>query len=192
MAGEVGYFGKIPALGDFVQGRLPRGFREVWDPWLQAGLSESRAALGAGWLDRYGVAPIWRFALGPGLAGAAAAAGLMMPSQDRVGRFFPLTLVIALPATEAEAALADETAFAAWEAVALEALEAEGGLAAFAAGVASLAPPRGSAGPPLAGSVWQAATADGPLGLRHPALPPPALFATFLDLATGRWPGLAA
>src|SRR5262249_23889417 len=40
--------------------------------------------------------PIWRFALSPGLCGAGAATGVLMPSVDRVGRYFPLTIVAVL------------------------------------------------------------------------------------------------
>ena len=45
------------------------------------------------------MAPIWRFALAPGVAGPLPMLGVMMPSVDRVGRQFPLTL--AAPMAEA-------------------------------------------------------------------------------------------
>ncbi len=38
-------------------------------------------------------APIWRFTLSPGQAGPNTVLGVLMPSVDRVGREFPLTLV---------------------------------------------------------------------------------------------------
>src|SRR5919109_2865533 len=41
--------------------------------------------------------PAWRFVLGPGVVGANAWAGLMLPSVDAVGRYFPLTVACALP-----------------------------------------------------------------------------------------------
>lgn len=88
----VGFYGKLPSHGDFVSRRLPRQFVELWDSWLQGGLSASREQLGADWLDSYLVSPIWQFTLAPGLCGADAWAGVMMPSVDRVGRYFPLTL----------------------------------------------------------------------------------------------------
>ena len=96
-AGASGLFGKLPGQGDFLSRRLPTEFLQVWDPWLQASLSESRAALGDGWLDAYLTSPIWRFVLTPGIAGQAAWAGLLMPSVDRVGRYFPLSVACPLP-----------------------------------------------------------------------------------------------
>ena len=40
--------------------------------------------------------PIWRFVLLPGVIGEWMWAGVMMPSVDRVGRHFPLTIVVPL------------------------------------------------------------------------------------------------
>jgi type VI secretion system protein ImpM len=87
-----GWFGKIPNLGDFASRRLPDNFIRVWDDWLQRGMATARDALGDAWPDAYLEAPIRRFWLGPGVLGAASWAGLMMPSVDRVGRHFPLTI----------------------------------------------------------------------------------------------------
>ncbi len=41
--------------------------------------------------------PVWRFVLSPGLITAGAWVGVMAPSVDSVGRYFPLTLASALP-----------------------------------------------------------------------------------------------
>lgn len=87
-----GFYGKLPLLGDFVTRRLPRSFVAPWDQWLQSAISVSREQLGSNWLDFYLTSPIWRFALSPGLCGDTAWAGILMPSVDRVGRYFPLTL----------------------------------------------------------------------------------------------------
>ena len=91
-AAPPGWFGKMPNLGDFATRRLPDAFVHRWDGWLQAGLLRARADMGEGWLDAYLVAPILRFWLAPGLLSAGGWAGLLMPSVDRVGRHFPLTL----------------------------------------------------------------------------------------------------
>lgn len=88
----VGFFGKLPALGDFVSRRLPRPFMEPWDQWLQASMRTSQDMHGEQWLSLFLVSPIWRFALSPGLCGPTAWAGILMPSVDRVGRYYPLTL----------------------------------------------------------------------------------------------------
>lgn len=92
MVGPAGFYGKLPILGDFVSRRLPRQFVDPWDLWLQNGLAVSREQLGAGWLDIYLTSPIWRFGLSSGLCGSGAWAGILMPSVDRVGRYFPLTI----------------------------------------------------------------------------------------------------
>jgi len=88
-----GAFGKMPALGDFFRLRVSAEFIAVWDPWLQGAMINARAALGDRFDDCYMSAPVWRFTLRPGVAGAQGLIGVMMPSVDRVGRKYPLTLV---------------------------------------------------------------------------------------------------
>ena len=92
-----GWHGKLPSLGDFASRRLDASFIEPWDSWLAAGLLALREAQPEGWLEGYLGSPSWRFLLMPGAmpgaAGAQAWAGVLMPSVDRVGRYFPLTLV---------------------------------------------------------------------------------------------------
>jgi type VI secretion system protein ImpM len=93
-----GWFGKLPALGDFASRRLPAEWIEAWDGWLQHELVRSRAALGDdAWLALYLVAPVRRFWLAPGLLAPRAWLGVLMPSVDSVGRHFPFTLATALP-----------------------------------------------------------------------------------------------
>lgn len=92
-----GLFGKLPARGDFVRAGLPRGFVQPWDDWLQVAIAGSRAQLGEKWLPAWMEAPIWHFALPHGLCGEAAVLGVWMPSVDRAGRHFPLTLAMVLP-----------------------------------------------------------------------------------------------
>jgi len=98
-----GWYGKLPCLGDFASRRLPGEFIRTWDSWLQDVLQATRAALGEAWLDSYLTMPIWRFVLWPGLVEASGWAGVLMPSVDRVGRQFPLTLAVALPSDAAAA-----------------------------------------------------------------------------------------
>ncbi len=87
-----GFFGKLPSRGDFVRAGLPAAFVTPWDAWLQAVLPESRAALGQDWDAAWLEAPVWRFALEPGLCGPGGVLGLWMPSVDSIGRAFPLTI----------------------------------------------------------------------------------------------------
>jgi len=92
-----GFYGKVHTHGDFIARDLPREFIDPWDAWLQSSLQASRHSLGSEWLDRYLVCPVWRFALAGGICGMHAWVGLLMPSVDRVGRYFPLTLAVAVP-----------------------------------------------------------------------------------------------
>ena len=91
-----GLYGKLPILGDFVSRRLPASFVQTWDAWIQEALSASRAQLDPGWLEVYLTSPIWRFVLSPGNCGDKASAGILMPSVDKVGRYYPLTLAAVL------------------------------------------------------------------------------------------------
>src|SRR6476620_7125206 len=93
-----GWFGKIPCLGDFASRRLPDEFITPWDRWLQSSLIASRQQLGDGWLDVFLKSPMWRFALAPGVCGEQAWAGLLLPSVDKVGRYYPLTFALPAPA----------------------------------------------------------------------------------------------
>jgi len=90
-AAIAGFYGKLPARGDFVRGALPRDFTDNWDAWLAAAIAGSREAMGEDWLAAFLEAPVWRFALPAGLCGERAALGLMLPSVDRAGRYYPLT-----------------------------------------------------------------------------------------------------
>jgi type VI secretion system protein ImpM len=86
-----GLFGKLPAKRDFIALHAPRRFLEVWEPWMQAGISASRQQLGPTWQQSYLHAPIWRFWLGADLCGVSIV-GAFMPSLDGVGRYYPLTV----------------------------------------------------------------------------------------------------
>jgi type VI secretion system protein ImpM len=94
---QVGFYGKLPSHGDFLRRRVSDAFVDVWDNWLREGMAASRSALGERWLEVYLTSPSWRFVCGQGACGPAAVVGLLAPSVDRVGRYFPLTLVSELP-----------------------------------------------------------------------------------------------
>ena len=48
-----GFFGKLPAHGDFVERNLPSAAITGWDEWLQQAVAISREQLGESWLDTY-------------------------------------------------------------------------------------------------------------------------------------------
>lgn len=174
-AGGVGLYGKLPARGDFVRLGLPGDFVAAWDDWLARAIAASRAQMGADWLGAFLEAPVWRFALAPGLCGAQAASGVWLPSVDRVGRYFPLTLVAMLPAVAP-----------AWldacEAAGRAALEADAGPEEV---LVRIPPPEAGGTAPASGSRWW--SAGGPrvaaMRLDLPGLPSGADFAAMLGAA---------
>src|SRR5262249_11485116 len=125
-----GWYGKLPSLGDFASRRLPVEFVKAWDACLQEVISASRDALGERWFDASLTMPIWRFVFLPGLVTQSGWAGVMMPSVDRVGRHFPLTIAIELPSLAAAAFAAFEGAqwFAGLEEAALAVLDPRPGV----------------------------------------------------------------
>jgi type VI secretion system protein ImpM len=94
---RVGLYGKLPSRGDFLREGLPRDFVEAWDAWWQRGLAVTQQRPSDEWRDAWLEAPVWRFVLPPGLCGASAVLGLWMPSVDKAGRYFPLTIAATAP-----------------------------------------------------------------------------------------------
>ncbi len=137
-----GYYGKLPARGDFVSRRLPRVFLDPWDAWLQEALASSREQLGDAWLEDYLVSPLWRFVLAAGACGPAVA-GVLMPSVDRVGRYFPLTLAALAEDGHNFSAPPDDALawFQGLEELALEALEDGLNLERFSQKIAAMGLP---------------------------------------------------
>lgn len=101
-----GYFGKLPGSGDFVSRGLSRPLIAGLDAWLHDGLAAMPGVYGPGWLDHYLVAPAWSFILPAGTWSGTVLLGSMIPSVDRVGRYFPLVALVGLPdATPLQACL---------------------------------------------------------------------------------------
>lgn len=121
-----GWYGKVPFLGDFASRRLPEAFIKPWDNWLQLSLAASRAGTGEGWLDLYLTFPVWRFVMPAGLVGDSCWIGIFLPSVDRVGRCFPLTICepVACTALEQAGLIGIDTHLAALEETGIEALDA--------------------------------------------------------------------
>lgn len=83
---STGFFGKIPATGDFVSWNLPRIFVERWDRWMSM---ELRDRPETGELNPR----IWRFVAPAGIFGDQPCAGAWRMSEDRVGRRYPFAIV---------------------------------------------------------------------------------------------------
>lgn len=102
---RVSWYGKLPARGDFVGRGLPPRWRSDWDGWLQRGLALAATALdGPALRERLRAFAPWRYLALP--APGEIWCGIMVPSHDRVGRAFPLTLAerLAAPASPGESA----------------------------------------------------------------------------------------
>lgn len=144
MSGAPGYFGKLPAAGDFVQKRLPPAFIDAWDRALSHAVAGARDLLGEHWGAAWRATPAWRFLLSPGVAGPSAWAGVMVAGSDRVGRCFPMVVATALAGGTAAPGVLDDGGrwFALAEAVAVGAQrDATVEVARFDAAVAGLTVP---------------------------------------------------
>jgi len=93
------WYGKLSSLGDFAQRRMPAELFPAFDTWLSTAMRDGREQLGERWLDTYLTAPVLRFAWAPGVIDSRWWFGVLMPSCDSVGRYFPL--VIAQPRARA-------------------------------------------------------------------------------------------
>ncbi len=171
-----GFTGKLPSRGDFVRAGLPRDFCDGWDAWWQAELPAVQAL--PDWVEAWLVAPVWRFHLPAGLCGAGAVLGAWLPSVDKAGRYFPLT-VAAIGSTEAldgAGSFLDGAEAAALDALALD-LEPDV-LAARIEGSFGTGGP-----PPNAGTWWTEGGPRVPAGAQtHAGLPSGPAFAGMLGL----------
>jgi len=93
---QCGVYGKLPMHGDFVHRNLPTTFITPWDEWLQRYIASSKEQMGEAWLDTYLTSPIWRFVLSAGVIDKQHWAGIMLPSVDQVGRYYPFSVVMPL------------------------------------------------------------------------------------------------
>lgn len=89
----LGLFGKLPARGDFVTRAMPPEVLSFWEGWLEKVMGGAKHHLAGEWGQVYEASPVWRFWVGPGVFGHAIA-GALAASVDKVGRQFPLTLVL--------------------------------------------------------------------------------------------------
>ncbi|MFD2837230.1 type VI secretion system-associated protein TagF [Azotobacter vinelandii] len=106
----MGWYGKIPAAGDFVMRQLPYPLLRAWERWMQSGLNALRQQ-GAQMLSQhYAVAPAWNFLLPAGLGCDAVQLGCLAPSHDRVGRHYPLAAILGVPPAEFDNALLEGAA----------------------------------------------------------------------------------
>ncbi len=84
-------YGKHPAFGDFLAYGMDHGILHKLDKWLEGVLPALKNDLGDQWEAAWAAGPPLYFWLGPDILGAPLM-GLFTPSQDKVGRRFPLVL----------------------------------------------------------------------------------------------------
>ena len=145
-----GFFGKVPARGDFLSRRLPPALAASWEAWLQELTLAVREAGQRGWQDAWLTAPLWHFVLGRAVAAPYGGAGVLVASADRVGRLFPFTIIGAAAPAGAERAEWARTT----ERLALVALGDDFDPATLEAALAELGPPAPAYGPNRPEGVW--------------------------------------
>lgn len=90
---KIGFFGKLPGYGDFVQRNINSAIIDYWDNWLTQSIDASQGMLGESWKDIFFTSPIWRFHIQAGVVIADAISGVMMPSVDSAGRCYPFVVI---------------------------------------------------------------------------------------------------
>ena len=167
--GGIGLYGKVPSLGDFISRRLPKMFIADWDAWLQHSLLISREKLGDRWLDLYLGMPMWRFCVGPGILSGEMWMGVLVPSVDRVGRYFPLTIAASLPENTDMAATFSSSSvwFENVEAAALELLKPSASFEKIDPALAALPQPCSNASPVRCRATTCTATGCSPTSTRR-------------------------
>lgn len=96
---SIAWYGKLPSLGDFAGRRMSHALTSEWDTWLRDGMEEMRRADDTGWPDAFVNAPLWFF-IAPVAALGSSAIGALAPSMDRVGRYYPLTVMATAPCAD--------------------------------------------------------------------------------------------
>jgi type VI secretion system protein ImpM len=188
-----GFHGKLPVRGDFVRAGLPTSFVGAWDDWMSRVLAGSQHFLGEAWRAAWFEAPIWRFALAGGICGPGAVVGVFLPSVDRAGRMYPLTMAAVVEGPEIHALAQAAGGFlAAAELAGLDALEHDIEPEILAERVrAALAAPDAATGPapPTDGGTTLWWTEGGPrvphAAFGHAGLPGSDIFTWMLDAQPG-------
>ncbi|RYF32101.1 MAG: type VI secretion system-associated protein TagF [Comamonadaceae bacterium] len=89
---SIAWYGKLPSLGDFAGRRMSHALTGEWDAWLRAGMDELRRADDTNWPETFVNAPLWFFVAHVAASGSPVI-GALAPSMDRVGRYYPLTVM---------------------------------------------------------------------------------------------------
>ncbi|WP_370312031.1 type VI secretion system-associated protein TagF [Sagittula sp.] len=88
---RIGVMGKHPGFGDFIQSGLSKDVHDALMRWLDKTLSRVREDVGSDWKSWWAQTQPLRFWIGRSVLDVPVA-GVMQPSQDKVGRDYPLIL----------------------------------------------------------------------------------------------------
>jgi type VI secretion system protein ImpM len=97
-----GYFGKIPAMPDFVFHGLSMRMTDAWAVHVASWLATARKTARTGWSQRFLSSPVWRFVIARDVLGPECWVGLLASSLDSVGREFPFIVMISADFDTAE------------------------------------------------------------------------------------------
>lgn len=94
---EFAWFGKLPAIGDFVSRRMPHPLLQFWDHLCASGMESLKAGSHATGWEVWRGCPKWAFLLPAQPGMALSQLGVLAPSCDRVGRNYPFVVTLPLP-----------------------------------------------------------------------------------------------
>jgi len=90
-----GFWGKLPAHGDFLRAGLPDNVVSRLDRWVSEQMAAAQARHGDQFEALWHQAPTWYFTIRPDiLENGYAVSGIWTPSIDAVGRCFPFVFLI--------------------------------------------------------------------------------------------------
>ncbi|WP_158782873.1 type VI secretion system-associated protein TagF [Pantoea sp. BAV 3049] len=96
---KLGWYGKLPGTGDFLQWRIPEAIVTNWSNWFLLGLTHWHHH-SEGVSEQFSHAPVWNFALPATLGVQRVQIGCLLPSRDRVGRSWPLLALQSVPVAQ--------------------------------------------------------------------------------------------
>lgn len=98
----IGWYGKLPSAGDFLQRRFPDAVARQWTHWFQVGLLnwQKNEEQRPGETQRFAKAPVWNFVVPPMLGSQLVQMGCLLPARDSVGRQYPVCALFSFTPTE--------------------------------------------------------------------------------------------
>ncbi|WP_413480928.1 type VI secretion system-associated protein TagF [Serratia proteamaculans] len=87
---SIGWYGKIPSAGDFLQRRLPDLVVNNWAHWFHNGLVNLQRNPPGPNGHPFSNAPVWNFVIPATLGSQYVQMGCLLPARDRVGRHYPI------------------------------------------------------------------------------------------------------